>query len=483
LENITSVETISKGQHLIIHKLPEIFQQRYGKVPKQIFVRECYISLYKTVSDKMVKGDMEYGVMLFTGVPGIGKSMFLIYFIYRFLHDNQFKDKRFALEFQQGLYFSFKPTPDDATVFLCTSKRAELIQPKNFLLLCDIHDTLPPFSRAKWTFIFSSPTPARYREMLKHFPSCKYIMPTWSEQELMFVEADISKWYDNFVLFGGVPRHVLHGSASHNMLKEALAAKGGAIAENFFKFSFGAVDSLQNYMLVHINPPLVAVAGDGDGEDNFDYKGETVYSFASDFIFQWLVSKNNAQMLAGAVGMFNAGAASEAYGAVSAGNLFEKICLWLKPLNGQHISAASLDQSFAKPLSIVVPEDRHVLAHNWKKTAQLPVNMLILPHICNLESGDAFFVAPCGSDRFLLVVFQITVATSHPVKINGLHDILLAFPENVRSKITQKFLVFVVPTHCPLDKAQTLYTQKNAHAKLVPNIVKGFKQYVYRHII
>ena len=28
-------------------------------------------------------------------------------------------------------------------------------------------------------------------------------------------------------------------------------------------------------------------------------------------------------------------AASESYGTVSSGNSFEKICLWLKPLNGQ----------------------------------------------------------------------------------------------------------------------------------------------------
>ena len=43
------------------------------------------------------------------------------------------------------------------------------------------------------TFIFSSPAPARYKEMLKSF---KYIMPTWSEQELMSGSvADISQWY------------------------------------------------------------------------------------------------------------------------------------------------------------------------------------------------------------------------------------------------------------------------------------------------
>lgn len=69
---------------------------------------------------------------------------------------------------------------------------------------------------------------------------------------------------------------------------------------------------------------------------------------------------NDDQMLAGAVGMFNAGVASETYGAVSAGNLFEKICLWLKPLNGQHITAASFEGGADVVLD--VPAERHVLS-------------------------------------------------------------------------------------------------------------------------
>lgn len=31
-------------------------------------------------------------------------------------------------------------------------------------------------------------------------------MSTWTEQELMFVNPDIERWDNDFVLFGGVPR-------------------------------------------------------------------------------------------------------------------------------------------------------------------------------------------------------------------------------------------------------------------------------------
>ena len=464
-----------KGQQLIVHELPERFQLRYGKIPQKIFVRECYRELYETVSALMLRQELDFAVTLFTGVPGIGKSMFLVYFIYRFLHDGRFVDKLFAIEFHQGEYACFQPTAD-ATEFTYTTQNGIRMQTKQFLLLCDINNVAEPVSRAKWTYIFSSPAPARYKEILKNFPTFKYTMPTWSEQELMFAMDDRDLWYGDFVIFGGVPRLVIPipgGGSSHALLNETLAVKGGAIAEAFFKFSFGAVDLLQSYMLIHINPP---VSSDG----NFKYDGETLYSFASDDIFQRLVGKHNAQMLAGAVGMFNIGAASETYGAVSAGNLFEKICLWLKPLDGQLITAAALGNF--DNVTIDVPADRHMLLYDWKKTGQLPVNALILPRISNLESGDAFCVVKCGS-HFRLVIFQITVGKSQPVKVNGLLNILRAFPKDVTDKITQKLLVFVIPKHGALNAEQTLHTQKGKESVVMPDIVRGFQQYVYRHEI
>jgi hypothetical protein len=151
-----------QGEHLVVHQLPESFRQRYGQVPQYIFVRESYRTLYENVTDWMLRGSMEYGVTLFTGVPGIGKSLFLVYFIYRFLRDDNFPDKRFAVEFRQGVYVCFKPTAD-ATEFSCTRQDGSYMQSKNFLLLCDINEAVEPVSRAKWTFIFSSPAPARYK--------------------------------------------------------------------------------------------------------------------------------------------------------------------------------------------------------------------------------------------------------------------------------------------------------------------------------
>ena len=463
------------GQHLIIHQLPKLFLARYGEIPQIIFVRDCYGKLYSIVSDLMSEGLMNYGVTLFTGVPGIGKSLFLVYWIYRFLQDNRFPDKRFALEFESGTYCYFQPTAE-ATLFSCTQKYGNYLESNDFLLLCDITKPMEPFSRAKWTLIFSSPSPLRYKEILKNSPHFKYIMPTWSEQELMFVNIKIDVWYEDFVLFGGVPRYVFQsapGISARKLLDRALADKDESIVTEFFKFSFATIDSLQGYMLVHINPSI-----SDDGE--YDYT-DTVYSFASDFIFQNLMEKHNVAMLAGAVGMFNCGAASETNAAVSAGNLFEKICLWLKPLNGQRIVATSL--SGVGDFDFMVPVERLLLPHNWKTTADLPVNKLNLPRISNLESGDAFCVVGESANSFSLVVFQVTVGNSHPVKVKGLCDIWNAFPSNVKENIKRKVLVFVIPLHGSLDQLQRLITKKGEVANVVPHVARDFEQYVYRYQI
>lgn len=57
-----------------------------------------------------------------------------------------------------------------------------------------------------WTCIFSSPDPVRFSEIMKNEPNARFTMSTWTEQELMFVNPDIERWDNDFVLFGGVPR-------------------------------------------------------------------------------------------------------------------------------------------------------------------------------------------------------------------------------------------------------------------------------------
>eukprot|EP01035_Chromulina_nebulosa_P036168 gene36168-48688_t len=158
-------------------ELPSEFKDRYGPIPRNIYIRRCYKQLYDITAEEMSSGRMEW-------------------------------DKRFALQFREQTSLLFKPAPG-AHVYTCSHRDADSIRNKNFLVLCDINNPVEPASRAKWLVIFSTPNPARYKECMKNAPTFRYTLPTWSEQELTSCDSRVQLWYDNLVRWGGVPRHVL----------------------------------------------------------------------------------------------------------------------------------------------------------------------------------------------------------------------------------------------------------------------------------
>lgn len=72
------------------------------------------------------------------------------------------------------------------------------------------------------------------------------------------------------------------------------------------------------------------------------------------------------------------------------------------------------------------------------------------------ESGDAF----CVTDQNELIVFQITVAEHHPVKMNGLTKICDLFSDLA---ISSHHLVFVVPSRPQLQMQQQITPSKDVN--------------------
>jgi hypothetical protein len=262
----------NKAQFMRIINIPHIFRNRYGNFPDKIMIRMSYSKLYDIVTLNMINDDGQLPATLFTGVPGIGKSLFLLYFIMRFLTDDRFRDKRFALEFTTGVYYyvemteiikNIKREPDSGVIVKCyvnwSIRSATTCPTLEIPIFCDINKVEGPFGRGRWLFIFSSPYPARYKEMLKNCPSYKYILPTWSYEELLTFNSEDNRWVDRFILFGGVPKSIFWSGEEDvplKTLREAIEAKGGIIAEYFFHHRFGYnIDDDKSYYIVHSNPP------------------------------------------------------------------------------------------------------------------------------------------------------------------------------------------------------------------------------------
>jgi hypothetical protein len=212
-----------------------------------------------------------------------------------------------------------------------------------------------------------------------------------------------------------------------------LETEGAMVAECFFKNGYGNIDSEISDSLIHINPPVT--------NGKIDYASpKQIHTFASDYVVREI--SDRYLKLAEVIDWFNAGleVTKKQFGATS--DLFEKIFLWLKPLSRQTIQIKQLlsPTTSTQPvnvfyyLSFVVP-DMKILPYDWKLSQRLEQSVLYQPSIANLESGNAFCVLP--SDRNndkTLIVFQVTVADTHPVKANGLKKYINNHNNNINVK-------------------------------------------------
>jgi hypothetical protein len=182
-----------------------------------IFIRNSYVSIRKLIEEAIADCQINGSIpaLLVTGVPGIGKSLFLIYFlISSMLEEGNASHKSFSLEFNRGVYHKItfcgleKKLSGDSVELTVSVEEGCDPNVHHDILLADIARSEEPRKRARYTCIFSSPDRLRYKEKMKCPTSYKFTMPTWSEEELLLADSNRTDWYDRFTLFGGVPRQV-----------------------------------------------------------------------------------------------------------------------------------------------------------------------------------------------------------------------------------------------------------------------------------
>ena len=473
---VENIPNSANGQMLILDNVPYEFTERYGILPRELYIRECYVELYEEATLFMLNPTKSIPSILFTGVPGIGKSMFLIYFLWRFSKDDRFKQKSFVFEVKFGLYYYFQQSEKDGE-FFCSGEELhkEQIPLDEILLVADLEAHQGRAYPGKWTLIFSSPNPLRHGEVMKRANSVTYTVPTWSFEELRMVEPEVIKWLSYYELFGGVARVLFAVDNPISKMNAALTFKGAKVAERFFDYGFGGLDSEISYTLIHINPPYSAVEG------KYLYSAYHEYDFASEYVLQRIVEMHTIKLFAQYLDLFNQGGGlgSATYGGASAGNLFEKICIWIIPLAGEEIAEGGCISLIdgQRPLgAFKFPTVLSSLPHDFKKTHKnLTTDVFYRPLSATLESGDSFCVLNLNG-IITLIVMQFTVAENHGVRYRGLTEIYEAIEESVRVSIEKKVVLFVTPLDSNLRSKQAFL---NAEGKLYKQTT-DFEQWVYK---
>jgi hypothetical protein len=401
----------------------------------RIMVRESYEKIYELISANV---RINFKDHLVTGVPGIGKSNFCLYFLWRYITENP--GSPILFESSLNLIYVFSPSNSFMTTRVgCTNCQ--------YPYLVDFREEREPSPTiGLFTVVFSSPDPKRYKQMMKDsVRASRYVMPVWTLEELVQLNEihhiSLEEITQRFDLIGGVPRQIFSGKLKdvQTEVTNSLNRKGAEIAEHLFEQGFGLRDETISYSLIHLHP---------DREDGYCTRNDT-YEFASPDIWKRLYDLHHRVILMKSQNYFNGGIG--AYGGSFAGYHFENICLHALPIAQTVQKIFSLNGLGIQPRELSIPTAQHV---NFKIEQIEPLpNVLYVPTNKNFESGDGFYF-----NEGELFVFQITVGASHPVKAHGLDDICALFLNH--RAIQNCHLIFVVPAQGQLNSKQNITTLK-----------------------
>ena len=113
-------------------------------------MRDSYKSLYEFITRDILKEEFDLAAGLITGVPGIGKTIFLLYFIYRFISDERFSSKSFAVQLRYKEYILFTPN-SSGTYMMQVKEAADIVN--EILLLTDLKENQFSMENGIWFLV------------------------------------------------------------------------------------------------------------------------------------------------------------------------------------------------------------------------------------------------------------------------------------------------------------------------------------------
>ncbi|KAF0690949.1 hypothetical protein As57867_017668, partial [Aphanomyces stellatus] len=168
-----------------------------------VFVRPCYDELFKLLLKDIEERNQSVGI---TGNPGIGKSRFYAYCVFR-LTQEPIEGRVLVINCAEETFIF------EDGVFRYISTNQELLQykrNKNVIRLIDGRSN-HLFSWTGVSILFTSPGYSDYKTFLKS-TNVQYVMPPWTQKELS-IAAEIAETTtkvvkERFDEFGGIARYV-----------------------------------------------------------------------------------------------------------------------------------------------------------------------------------------------------------------------------------------------------------------------------------
>ena len=422
----------------------------------RIFVRECYKEMYDIIMRMNKEEDVKKRRRRFlvTGTPGIGKSLFALYFIKRYLDENNcsapfgFQRDRGKADIVTSNGNLYRDVPS-----------AMYKSEKNLSFFCDGVEKFEPNGPGlpKLMIVTSSPDDARFKEFVKDNSVVRLTMPVWSSDELsrMYDALEMERLHERVVeikyertvtnqslydIYGGVPRSI--ESLNGIKMTEALENKGSIVAKNFFNVNrtFGTGPDIEkSYTLVHLVPKMKK-----DGSYNYFEKSAEV---ASSYVFDTIADIYNIRIFS-TWRNYLAKSGVRGIDASLQGHKFENNFFLDLP---KEMKLYALNKK-GSPSSKITDNDERIIkipeiTYKFDNYADISwkSNVLYVPNGSNFESGDAFFIEGTKEESELYIL-QLTLAKTHPIKAKGLLRIVKYFKDSgykIDSNCMKMYLVFV----------------------------------------
>lgn len=412
-----------------------------------IYVRKAYRDLYRLIySDTYL-----HRPILILGSPGIGKTVFALYILYRALKDGQ------TVLFHSGavthLQYIFDPTKRVVRVAHGTSSLLiNFVQQPQNLYLYDVgtHDKANYVSGSARAMVFSSPCQANYANLVKHQSFAIFYMPIWTFEEVLFgscmEKLSVDETIHRYSMVGGIPRLIFNKEKFERNAHEVdVAVQRSKLQSlrNVSKLDMGQ-ESHRIFILDVKND-----YSDSELKISTPHIRKRVYDTIMQkkreetrmFIFG---SKDKNTSLRG--DLFE----EEAHQMLSKGGTFNVRKLSDNEEESVHFSKMEIESFTLK---------------------KVPSNKFLVPDIPNFPSIDSISTAHTPA------AFQCTVAPTHPVKVMGLKLVLKAL-KDAKISTTGFRLYFVVPD----DKYENFKKQKYINDKgdphgAVPRNINAIEQY------
>ena len=232
------------------------------RVLQSVYVRCSYIDIFSLICESISSGTKRIVV---TGTPGIGKSTFLYYFVWKFLNDakGSLDQNRFNLYIQCTPLRVLQFAHDRVIVLTGVEAEETLICDDKALVLVDMRESDEPMLCSGIRIVLSSPNPARFKEFSKGVCR-KFCMNPWLYDEIHSVwlksykrKLTIEDVNRAYTLCGGIIRYVLEkNDEAEEVMDNAFdALKDGVMSLRQFINSKSADDEKVLYKILHYISP------------------------------------------------------------------------------------------------------------------------------------------------------------------------------------------------------------------------------------